>query len=131
MASESKAWLDVLGMGRQLQGSRVLTVQAVGNDLVRLANRMRAQLVEGVHENPPLVVYGNPPIGFRGAKQVSGRFAGKMSSNVYEVRYRHFEDDKDYRHPFEPGTDMWAIVDRGERQILLTRDDGAPLWEDF
>lgn len=84
--------------------------------------------------NPVLTIY-NPPMRMKGATaaaRAGGKVAGIMSKDVHEVRYLHFEDKQSYKHPFE-GKVLMLAVERpnGQRDIILTHEDGKPLWEDF
>lgn len=53
-------------------------------------------------ENPLLATVHNPP---------RAKVADVMSERVYEVRYRHAQDGKRYRHTFKPGVRMLALTD--------------------
>ena len=75
--------------------------------------------------NPSLVVY-NPPDGMKVRRMGAQRIIGVIGERVYQVRYRHAEDLKDYFHDFDPGVKLIAL-DNGD--VLLTSD--KPLWEDF
>lgn len=95
--------------------------------------RLRKQVGFGAHKNPPLVVFGNPPMGvkpgpgfFRG-----GSVVGQMSREVHAVLYRHLEDGKPYRHDFEHPTSMYAIERAGQRDVLITSPDGYAIWNDY
>lgn len=74
--------------------------------------------------NPSLVVY-NPP-GLKARKVNNGRVVGMIGERVYQVRYRHAEDGKDYYHDFGSGVKLFAL-DNGD--VLITSD--KPLWEEF
>ncbi len=79
--------------------------------------------------NPSLVVY-NPPLGR--AMAIEGTVNGTMSKKVYEIKYRHDDDNQDYFHEFGSGVEMIAVESStGEKQILLRHTNGKPLWEDF
>jgi len=105
------------------------------------ARALQMQVAQGVHTNPGLVLYGNPPL--RGPRRrlepgslrsVPGfELYGCMSRDVHEIRYTHDDDKKQYKHPFESGdVEMWAVVRAGNhRDILVTGGHGQPLWKDF
>jgi len=46
-------------------------------------------------------VLGNPP----------AKVAGTLSRRLYELRYKHAADGKDYRHPFGPGASVLLLTD--------------------
>lgn len=103
------------------------------------ARALQGQVMHGVHTNPPLAVYLNPPMRIRMKRSpASGlgvpgiTFAALMSHDVHEIRYTHIDDGKDYRHTFEGRAEMNAIVRRGKHDILITSgDESIPLWQDF
>lgn len=73
----------------------------------------------GIHidiasHNPPFAVFGNP--------------GGSVMGEVVEIRYKHHDDGKYYRHPFRAG--VLAIALKGGA-VLLRHRQGKPLWEDF
>jgi len=78
---------------------------------------LRGQVARGLHTNPPLVIYANPP---RGGEL--------MSRRVYAVEYKHADDGEDYRHDCSRGVAMFAVPGGG---ILLQRPDRKPLSKDF
>lgn len=88
-----------------------------------------------LRRNPPLVVFSNPrSMALRGASpevRAKGRYVGKISEDLHDVRYTHFENGLDFKHDFGPGVEMWAIEEDGQRRILLTHKDGKPLWGDY
>lgn len=107
------------------------------NEADRLAATLESQAHRGIHTNPPLVIYGNPPMmplrrpGLPKGTQ-SYRYYGQMSRNVHDVRYTHIVDGKDYKHPFGGDVEMYAIIADGKyKDVLLTGGSGQPLWKDF
>jgi hypothetical protein len=56
---------------------------------------------------------------------------GQIAEEVHQLKYQHVDDGKPYVHDFEAGVEMWALIRRQHRDILLTHAHGAPLWEDF
>lgn len=114
--SESAAWREVQRVAGELKGSRFEHVASAGHQLDRLAREMRAQLIEGVHENPSmLAIVGNP-----------GR--SDWSNRVYAIQYKHAKDRKDYEHEFEPGV---CLRSNKDGSVTLYRHDGRPVWDEF
>ena len=104
-----------------------------------IAVTLRDLASRGIHSNPPLVIFGNPPMrgpqhrGVSGGRPGTFEFAGMVSRDVHEVRYTHMDDHKAYRHVFDSGdVQMYAIIrGREHRDVLLTGGSGQPLWKDF
>lgn len=115
--SEREAWRIVQRDARALAQSTNMPARA--RRLEKLAATMLAQLDRGVHANPPIVTYFNPP---RGGEL--------MSRRVYAVEYKHAGDGQDYRHDFKGGVEMYAARG-GPGSILLWRPDGKPLSREF
>lgn len=124
--SEGDAWRDVRATAlairdaaQRVGGSSpgvVTFLRGEAAHLTLLADAMLAQLADGLHANPAMVIYGlNPP--------------EVMSRRVYAIEYRHTKDGKDYRHDFDRGVSM-SRVD-GARGIMLRRPDGKPLAKEF
>jgi hypothetical protein len=67
-------------------------------------------------KNPSIVTFGNP--------------GGIMSRDVVEIRYKHAEDGKYYKHSFKPGTVQLFAADGSNRATLL-RVDGKPLTSEY
>ena len=141
--SERQAWKAVQEMARRIArglkgraGLEELEADAIimGN----LAEYMLDQVARGVHKNPLLAVFGNPPKG-----AVTG------SDDIQAILYRHKEDGRDYVHPFGQGvkvqlkrdgsTVIRAAVNArsGVRAIglpngsVLLRHPTKPIWRDF
>lgn len=114
--SETAAWREVQDAAAELRGSRFEHVVRIGKQLDQLARSMRAQLIEGVHENPALMIVGNPKGG------------SEWSNRVLEIRYVHRKDRKQYTHPFDPGVSLRANRDGS---VTIYRPDGLPVWDDF
>ncbi len=103
-----------------------------------LAEYMLDQVGRGVHKNPLLAVFGNPPKG-----AVTG------SDDIQAILYRHKEDGRDYVHPFGQGVKVQLKRDgstviratgnarSGVRAIglpngsVLLRHPTKPIWRDF
>jgi hypothetical protein len=137
------------GMVEQLQGIipqetpevRHLLVQALPHLEAALANH-RVRWEAGTpaprkgryRSNPELVIF-NPamrPARGRGSRSLEHGAHGLLSEEAHELRYRHVEDGKLYRHPFETPVEVRAIRGSGGvHDILLTSPQGLNLWEDF
>lgn len=121
--SETAAWREVQDAAAELKDSRFEHIASVGRQLDQLAREMRAQLVEGVHENPALMIVGNPP-----RRRSRSNPRSDWSDRVYAIQYRHKGDGRDYEHDFERGVSLRANEDGS---VTLYRKDGRPVWEEF
>jgi hypothetical protein len=120
--SEREAWNHARAAAIELQRHTTGSLQQDAAYIADLADRMLDQLDDGKHvnprENPPLLIWGNPPS------------SGLLSKRVYDVSYKHEEDGKDYRHKFAAG--CWLFThDKDPSQVTLWQRDGKPLFEDF
>ena len=101
------------------------------------ARALQAQVHRGVHVNPPLVVFGNPPLRVRwqGTSELRLKLTGLIGDQVDQIKYRHAEDGKPYVHDFERnGTGMWAALVEGwkpEYRVVVLLNHRYPLWKDF
>lgn len=94
--SERTAWATVATKAAELiaheqasgGGGRHGPALAKARAIEHIAKAMLVQLERGIHANPQLAVFGNPPL---------------LSRDVQAVLYRHAEDGKDYVHPFGTG----------------------------
>lgn len=101
------------------------------------AGTLLGQVEQGIHvnPNPPLVIYGNPPLrGMRRTRMSGERIGvdllGQLSVDVHEIWYTHVKDGKDYHHPFDEGSaTMWAAT-HGKARVLYL-EGPKPLWGDF
>jgi hypothetical protein len=104
-------------------------VRATRQELDRLdelAHTMQRQLGEGIHQNPLLAIWPNPP----GSIRIS--FDGRLSTRVYLVQYKHSEDGQDYEHAFAPGIAMLRVIlNGGAHAILMVSEKGEDIWQDF
>lgn len=66
--------------------------------------------------NPPLEVWNENPPG------------GVFGTSVYDLTYRHGDDEQDYVHEFGPDVELEALPDGS---VLLSHRDGKPLWQEF
>ena len=120
--SEREAWSDVHRLAQRIIDdvgvvSRPEVIKDMARRIRRNAELALIQLDAGLHRNPALVVYGNPP---RGGEC--------MSRRVYAVEYKHAADGEDYRHDCSAGVSMYGLSDGG---ILLQRPDRKPLSKEF
>jgi hypothetical protein len=113
--SERDAWEAAKRLAADLRTGRLGSGQ-VASRLDNLARKMIAQLGSGIHTNPPLIIYGNPP-----------KDGELMSRRVYAVEYRHAGDGEDYRHDCAAGVSMYALGNA----IVLQRPDRKPLSREF
>jgi hypothetical protein len=115
--SELEAWDAIAGQARRIvRTARNAGVIQDAQNILTIAAEMTAQVRAGVHENPTLAVLGNPP----------ARVVGTLSRRLYELRYKHASDGKDYRHPFGPGASILLLADGS----VLIRSKQR-LWEDL
>jgi hypothetical protein len=67
--------------------------------------------------------------GTRKAPRKNPPAAGRIiSKRVLEIRYKHNDDGKWYKHSFKPGT-CAALLDNGT--VVLYQQDGKPVARDF
>lgn len=135
--SEREAWEDVAEAARQLQINYGTWTPArarkVLDNIMNLAQGMKAQVDSGVHtnprglrRNPALVVWPNP------GSALGITFDKLLSRRAYSLAYKHAADRLDYQHDFDPGVDVvTALTDAGQRVVVLTARDGRELWADF
>jgi hypothetical protein len=103
--------------------------------------RLYDQVESGVHTNPgELVIFGNPPImsaralaGLSGQVMSGVRLVGLIGVEVHDIRYRHADDGKPYKHKFEDRhTGLWAATaPRWGRILMIFNSNSVPLWQDF
>lgn len=120
-------------------GGRTVTTRQVNTMVSGIAEgqaiigRLKRQAESGRHANPPLVIYGNPPLQGRKLRPVHSRspltVVGQLSDDVHAILYTHVDDGKDYRHDFEGAASMFAVERAGKRDVLVTGP--KPLWGDF
>jgi len=96
-------------------------------EAIGLLEDLQAQVASGVHRNPALVVYGNPPKG----GEFLIRFQRQMANDVHELWYEHVQDGAPYKHAFDGQVQMWGVTRGEQRDVLLTHQRGLPLWKDF
>lgn len=84
-------------------------------------------------KNPPLILLSNPPMRYGGSRGGHGplKFLDLISDECHAILYRHIEDGKPYRHDFERPTQLVAVERNGKKDVLITSEDGAPIWQDF
>lgn len=71
----------------------------------------------------------NPPIFTGGKRKVSGSPAHLIGMSVYEIRYRHANDGKDYKHPFE--RDDVLMLGMPDGSLKIESASGKKLWQNF
>lgn len=106
---------------------------------------LKRNAVRGIHHNPPLTVFMNPPGRDSGerfhvrrhqyhggvAPGLSLREVGQIAASVHLIRYTHVDDGKDYEHIFE-NEEVLAVAceDRSKaRSVLLTGP--LDIWDDY
>lgn len=123
--SEREAWDEVRDLAARaldhLTSANLSVRRKALQDIDTISGVMLAQLKEGHHENPPLLIWPNPP----------SRNDEVLSSRVLEIKYRHAEDGQDYRHKFSAGDSLVTMDRRGVKYLAIIRADGRPLWKDF
>ena len=136
--SETFAWREVARLARKARSGDhpIATCEAI----IRIADAMVNQVAQGIHANPPLLVFANPRAG-------NGTV---MSHSVLAVLYVHTDDDEQYVHGFgnaeldldtapdgtvtirglaeQTDVDMIALKDGG---VLLRGRHGQRLWDEF
>lgn len=85
--------------------------------IIAWAETLLKQVSQGVHENPAIAVLGNP----------GGGVAGTIAEQLYEIRYRHAQDHKNYKHPFQQGVRVTLLKDG--RAVIW--HPSKPVWQDF
>lgn len=113
--SETEAWDNVADAVQLIVDGQQVRENALY--IASLANTMLKQLARGVHANPAIAVLGNP----------GDSVAGTLSDRVYEVRYRHAQDGRDYKHPFGPGVRATLLKDG---RVVLWHPSKR-IWKDF
>ena len=136
--SEAAAWKKVRDIAdgvrrsdadRRSHGIDSEWIKDGGQILFELAGTMLAQLKHGIHKNPALAIWGNPP---NRDHWLVLKLDRKLSSEVHAIRYNHRTDHKNYQHDFDPGVDMvTAVTEDGQRVIVILARDGREIWEDF
>lgn len=131
------ALLDVQVWGdsrrEQIEGVRYdaeHVVEAMLAAQARIKHALAAIEGRRYRENPEIIVYGNPPVG-RVRRFGGGRVVGILSRDVHKVWYTHAETGEDHYHDFEPGDLLIAVESGGQRDLVLTNEDGRPLWGEF
>jgi len=141
--SESQALERIRAALQEIEGlagvdRRGMAISNLAREADGFVQTLLSQASRGIHRNPPLVIFGNPPlhVGRRVHSAGAGRIdiLGEMSHDVHELRYTHLDDGKSYKHVFESGdVGMYAVTTGNGRRldILLTGGSGQPLWKDF
>lgn len=69
---------------------------------------------------PPLTIFANP-------RHRRPRRVATLTNRIEEIRYKHREDGKWYKHQFKPGASI-QLLDNGD--AVIERKDGKPVWMD-
>lgn len=138
--SESKVLAQILASAKRIlrasPENSLLTELAL--DIEVNAHALLSQVSEGVHRNPPLVIFGNPP-----------RQGREFGTDVLALLYRHKKDGEFYCHgfgnadiqlegtPFE-GVTIHRLKERTGVKLIAMPDGtvvlskpGTDLWEDI
>lgn len=113
-------------------GERLRAIHTL-QQAVHLLREMERQVQKGIHVNPPLVIYGNPPR--QPYRERSGEMSGGvgqvMSEDVHAVYYKHVNGGL-FVHEFEGPVAMLAQrTSFGRHDVHLYHLDGKPLWNVF
>lgn len=132
---------DVLGEGGRPSGHYALPMEVVYNirDAIMLLEKLMQEAALDIRahgrrgRNPPLILLSNPPMRYGGSRGGHGplKFLDLISDECHAILYRHIEDGKPYRHDFERPTQLVAVERNGKKDVLITSEDGAPIWQDF
>jgi hypothetical protein len=126
--SEREAWEMVRFIAIRLlesYGREPRRVMEAAEALREEADMMLAQLARGVHENPSLVVFGNPPGFTRFQCEV-----GPKLGEVERLQYRRTARPRGYYfHAFGLGDALHiARTRQGSRIVLIASETLDPLW---
>ena len=123
---------DNLRMGNWSERELKVFLQTALSYLGELQGKMQEQGTRRTR-NPPLILLSNPPMKYRGSQSGHGplKFLDLISDECHAILYRHIEDGKPYRHDFERPTQLVAVERNGKKDVLITSEDGAPIWQDF
>lgn len=118
--------LNVVSANRALSEMEALARRAEA-----VADVMLAQLRRGIHENPALVVYGNP----RGDAYTPGFHATRLSigpklGEVEQLSYERMATPRGYYfHDFGDGDALHvARTQQGSRVVVIANEGMKPLW---
>lgn len=122
------------------EGGRDATLRRIASARV-LVRTLLNQVSRGYHQNPGLVIYGNPPgrkllrveepMGRGSFARREWEIAGVISREVHAITYVHDTDGKPYKHDFENPTTLLAIRRGSKKDVLITSEDGFPIWQEF
>jgi hypothetical protein len=108
---------------RVAAGVRAGVHGAVASSFAKRRDRALATLTQ----NPPLVVFGNPP---KGRIAATGDQWELMSNDVCEIRYKHAGDGKYYKHKFRKGQ-VQLVSAANSPAAMMRRVDGKPLIREY
>lgn len=89
-------------------------------DALDVLKHLRSQVSAGYHRNPSSSRTYTP-----------FRIVGTIAEDVYDIRYRHHKNGKDYEHEFNGAVNILAIVRHGKKEMLIASAKGLPLWDEF
>jgi hypothetical protein len=93
-----------------------------------IARTLLNQVRRGIHTNLPLAIVGNPPVPMKGADGARITYDGVLG-RATELRYRHAQNGKLWKHPFDTAATIHTAV-RGGRKILVIAGP-RDLWANF
>lgn len=93
-----------------------------------IARELLGQVRRGVHTNTPLAIIGNPPVPGRGLDRTPILY-DKVLGRLMEIRYRHADDGKLYKHDVDTAAKIHTATRGGQRILVIAGP--RPLWADF
>lgn len=114
-----------------LAGTAHHALDAVLDGIETEARALMAQVREGIHTNPPLVVYGNPGGEVHGAVGVTlGVTLEGLIGYVEQLKYERVRKPTGfYFHDFGVAAALWLghLAD-GQKVVMIAHAKGQPLW---
>lgn len=107
------------------------------DDVLQILVRLQHNAGHGLHRNPPLTIFANPPKikkryePYRDGKQaITVERNGQIGEGVHLIRYTHADDGVDYEHVFETeDVQAIAVTFGGRRAVLLVGSED--IWDDY
>lgn len=106
--------------GRELTAAIQHIVHGDYRMAIDVLKRLREQVQAGYHRNPSSSRLYQP-----------FRIVGPIAEDVYDIRYRHHKNGKNYEHEFNGSANILAVERHGKREMLIVSSDGLPLWDEF
>lgn len=133
--SEHAAWSEIIESATEVQrlirskGTRQAVIDSYLNKILAVADGMRRQVDRGIHENPALVMYGNPAK--VGPGDTIGIELGVLLGFVERLDYERVAKPQGfYFHDFGSSDALWTATMRdGQRVVLLANVNARPLWD--